>query len=212
VISRGIDRTAEEIGRALNKVPILISSGSKQITELPSGKRVVLATAGSEPDGEYSAVILLDGERIFNRPSLRSEELAKFLWFKLLCLASTDAEVFISLPNNHPLVQSVLRNESSYGSIDLLKERKLAKLPPYHRIAVIEGKNSEISKFAENLWSKSDFEIIGPIPLQSDLSRLIVRSPLEQASNLVDLLDDVVKVQSIKGREIFKVRLDQFDI
>jgi primosomal protein N' (replication factor Y) len=212
VISRGIDRTAEEIGRALNKVPILISSGSKQITELPSGKHVVLATAGSEPDGEYSAVILLDGERIFNRPSLRSEELAKFLWFKLLCLASTDAEVFLSLPNNHPLVQSVLRNESSYGSIDLLKERKLAKLPPYYRIAVIEGKNSEISKFAENLWSKSDFEITGPIPSNSDLSRLIVRSPLEQASNLVDLLDDVVKVKSIKGREIFKVRFDQFDI
>jgi primosomal protein N' (replication factor Y) len=212
VIAKGIDRTAEEIGRALNKAPILISSGSKQITELPSGNHVVLATAGSEPDGEYSGVILLDGERVFNRPSLRSEELARLLWFSLLCRASAEAEVFLSLPNNHPLVQSVLRNDSSYGSNLSLKERKLAKLPPYYRIAVIEGKNSEISKFAENLRGKSEYEITGPITLRGELSRLIVRSPLEQASNLVDLLDDIVKIQSIKARQVFKVRFDQFDI
>jgi primosomal protein N' (replication factor Y) len=212
VISKGIDRTAEEIGRILNKVPILISSGGKQITQVPSGKHVVLATAGSEPEGAYSAVILLDGERIFNRTSLRSEELAKFLWFNLLGKATADAEVFLSLPNNHPLVQSVLRNDSSYGLKHLLKERKLAKLPPFYRIAVIEGKSSEISRFAENLRGSSEYEITGPIVLSSSLSRLIVRAALEQASNLVDLLDDVVKLQSIKGREIFRVRFDPFDI
>ena len=48
--------------------------------------------------------------------------------------------------------------------------------------------------------------------LKNDFSKLIIRSPLEQASELVDLLDDVVKVQSIKGKGIFKVRFDQFDI
>jgi hypothetical protein len=77
---------------------------------------------------------------------------------------------------------------------------------------VIEGKNSEISKFAENLKAKSEYQITGPITLKGELSRLIVRSPLEKASNLVDLLDDVVKIQSIKARQVFKVRFDQFDI
>jgi primosomal protein N' len=155
---------------------------------------------------------MLDGERIFNRPTLRSEELAKHLWFSLLCKASSEAEIFMSLQNNHPLVQSILRNDSSYLAKNQLKERKQSKLPPYYRVASVEGRKAEISKFAENLRSSSLYEVTGPLVLKNDFSKLIIRSPLEQASELVDLLDDVVKVQSIKGKGIFKVRLDQFDI
>jgi primosomal protein N' (replication factor Y) len=212
VISKGIDRTAEEIGKALSKASILISSGTKQIDHLPDGRHVILATAGSEPNGEYSAVVMLDGERIFNRPTLRSEELAKHLWFSLLCKASSQAEIFMSLQNNHPLVQSILRNDSSYLAKNQLKERKQSKLPPYYRVASVEGRKADISKFAENLRSSSVYEVTGPMVLKNDFSKLIIRSPLEQASELVDLLDDVVKVQSIKGKGIFKVRFDQFDI
>ena len=212
VISKGIDRTAEEIGKALSKASILISSGTKQIDHLPDGRHVILATAGSEPNGEYSAVVMLDGERIFNRPTLRSEELAKHLWFSLLCKASSEAEIFMSLQNNHPLVQSILRNDSSYLAKNQLKERKQSKLPPYYRVASVEGRKADISKFAENLRSSSVYEVTGPMVLKNDFSKLIIRSPLEQASELVDLLDDVVKVQSIKGKGIFKVRFDQFDI
>jgi primosomal protein N' (replication factor Y) len=212
VISKGIDRTAEEIGKALSKASILISSGTKQIDHLPDGRHVILATAGSEPNGEYSAVVMLDGERIFNRPTLRSEELAKHLWFSLLCKANSEAEIFMSLQNNHPLVQSILRNDSSYLAKNQLKERKQSKLPPYYRVASVEGRKADISKFAENLRSSSVYEVTGPMVLKNDFSKLIIRSPLEQASELVDLLDDVVKVQSIKGKGIFKVRFDQFDI
>jgi len=212
VISKGIDRTAEEIGRALSKTSILISSGSKQIEVVPSGRHVVISTPGSEPLGEFAGVFLLDGERIFNRPTLRSEELAGFLWWNLIGKASLNAEIFLSLPNNHPLIQSILRRDPSYLASHQLVERKNAKMPPYFRIASVEGDSIDISKFAENLRSSTNYEITGPMLLNKTVSRLIIRATLERGSELVDLLDDVVKIQSIKGKGIFKIRFDQFDI
>jgi hypothetical protein len=70
----------------------------------------------------------------------------------------------------------------------------------------------EISKFAENLKSKKDYEITGPVKLEGGQSKLIIRVKLERGSKLVDLLDDVSKIQGLKGRQIFKIRIDPYDI
>ena len=212
VISKGIDRNAEEIGRAVPKTSILISSGIKQIAELPNGNHIVLATAGSEPDARYMSLVLLDGERIFNRPSLRSEEFARFQWFSSLCKVLPRGEVFVSLPNHHPVVQSMLKADASSGVTLELISRERAKLPPFYRVATVSGLNLEISKFAENLRTDKDYEITGPIKIDISQSKLIIRVKLEEGGNLVDLLDDVSKVQGVKGRQIFKIRIDPYDI
>ena len=212
VISKGIDRNAEEIGRAIPKASILISSGSKQIADLPNGKHVVLATAGSEPNGRYSSLVLLDGERMFSRPSLRAEEFAKFQWFSSLCKVLPNSEVFVTLQNHHPVVQSMLKADSNSGASLELINREKAKLPPFYRVAVIIGSNLEISKFAENLRSSKDYEITGPVKFDQNQSKLIIRVKLEEGGNLVDLLDDVSKIQGVKGRQIFKIRVDPYDI
>jgi primosomal protein N' (replication factor Y) (superfamily II helicase) len=212
VISKGIDRNAEEIGRAIPKASILISSGSKQIADLPNGKHVVLATAGSEPNGRYSSLVLLDGERMFSRPSLRAEEFAKFQWFSSFCKVLPNSEVFVTLQNHHPVVQSMLKADSNSGASLELINREKAKLPPFYRVAVIIGSNLEISKFAENLRSSKDYEITGPVKFDQNQSKLIIRVKLEEGGNLVDLLDDVSKIQGVKGRQIFKIRVDPYDI
>ena len=212
VISKGIDRNAEEIGRAIPKASILISSGSKQIADLPNGKHVVLATAGSEPNGRYSSLVLLDGERMFSRPSLRAEEFAKFQWFSSLCKVLPNSEVFVTLQNHHPVVQSMLKADSNSGASLELINREKAKLPPFYRVVVIIGSNLEISKFAENLRSSKDYEITGPVKFDQNQSKLIIRVKLEEGGNLVDLLDDVSKIQGVKGRQIFKIRVDPYDI
>ncbi len=212
VISKGIDRNAEEIGRAVPKASILISSGSKQIRELPNGKHVVLATSGSEPNATYTGLVLLDGERMFNRPSLRSEEFAKFQWFSSLCKVSANGEVFVTLQNHHPVVQSMLKADSNSGASLELISREKAKLPPYYRVATIIGSSTDISKFAENLRSNKDYEITGPVKFDPNQSKLIIRVTLEEGANLVDLLDDVSKIQGVKGRQIFKIRVDPYDI
>lgn len=212
VISKGIERLAEEIGRALPKIPLLVSSGTKQIRLMPKGNHIVLATAGSEPQDLYAAVILFDGERIVNRPFLRSEELARHTWFSILNRSLDLAEVFISLPNKHPLTQSLLRSDSSYLVKQILKERKTAKLPPFFRMAVVTGIKKDISKFSENLKSATTYEVNGPIDIDSSNSKLIIRASLEESSKFVDMLDDVVRLQGLKGKSVFQIRLDPFDL
>ena len=212
VIAKGIERTAEEIGRAIPKIAILVSSGNKQISSVPSGRHIVVSTAGSEPNGVYSSVVMLDGEKIFNRPSLRAEELAKFHWFSLLSKASNSAEIFLSLPNHHPSVQCLLRGDSLANAASELNSRDKAKLPPFYRVAVVIGDKPEISKFAENLRNDRTYEITGPITIDSYQSKLLIRVKLAEGSLLVDLLDDVVKVQALKRRKIFSIRFDPFDL
>jgi hypothetical protein len=43
-------------------------------------------------------------------------------------------------------------------------------------------------------------------------SKLLIRVESSGGSDLVDLLDDVVKIQGVKGKKIFKVRLDPYDL
>jgi len=212
VIAKGIERTAEEIGWAIPKIAILVSSGNKQISSVPSGRHIVVSTAGSEPNGVYASVVMLDGEKIFNRPSLRAEELAKFHWFSLLSKASNSAEIFLSLPNHHPAVQCLLRGDSLANAATELNSRDKAKLPPFYRVAVVIGDKPEISKFAENLRNDKTYEITGPITIDSYQSKLLIRVKLAEGSLLVDLLDDVIKVQALKRRKIFSIRFDPFDL
>lgn len=212
VIAKGIERTAEEIGRAIPKIAILVSSGNKQISSVPSGRHIVVSTAGSEPNGVYSSIVMLDGEKIFNRPSLRAEELAKFHWFSLLSKASNSAEIFLSLPNHHPSVQCLLKGDSLANAASELSSRDKAKLPPFYRVAVVVGDKPEISKFAENLRNDKTYEITGPITIDSYQSKLLIRVKLAEGSLLVDLLDDVIKVQALKRRRIFSIRFDPFDL
>ena len=212
VIAKGIERTAEEIGRAIPKIAILVSSGNKQISSVPSGRHIVVSTAGSEPNGVFSSVVMLDGEKIFNRPSLRAEELAKFHWFSLLSKGSNSAEIFLSLPNHHPSVQCLLRGDSLANAASELNSRDKAKLPPFYRVAVVIGDKPEISKFAENLRNDKTYEITGPITIDSYQSKLLIRVKLAEGSLLVDLLDDVIKVQALKRRKIFSIRFDPFDL
>jgi primosomal protein N' len=123
-----------------------------------------------------------------------------------------NGEVFVTLQNHHPVVQSMLRaDSSSRTSLDLINREK-AKLPPYYRVATIIGTNIEISKFAENLRANKDYEITGPVKLEPGQSKLIIRVTLEHGAELIDLLDDVSKIQGLKGRQIFKIRVDPYDI
>ena len=212
VISKGIDRNAEEIGRAVPKTSILISSGAKQIQALPSGRHIVLATAGSEPDALYSGIVFLDGERLFNRPSLRAEEIARLNWFSMLCRVNASSEVYLSLPNAHPVVQSILRFDSQAAAVIELRNREMAKLPPFYRVAVVSGYGAEISKFAANLKAGEVYEVTGPIDIENGEKKIIIRTSLSNGQQLVDLLDDVTKVQGMKNRTIFKIRFDPYDL
>ena len=57
--ARGVDRTAEELGRAFPRVPVHASSAQHMLGSVPPGPSLVVATVGAEPatpDG-YAAAL-----------------------------------------------------------------------------------------------------------------------------------------------------------
>jgi primosomal protein N' (replication factor Y) len=210
VIGKGIDRTAEEIGKAVPGIKVIISK-KDQVTSIdPDQNQIVISTRGCEPFSLYSAVVLLDCERIYNQATLRAEEEAKHSWFDLLARVKDGGDFYISLANNHPATQQLIRKQNF--NEDDLRQREESHLPPFYRTATIKGESHELSKFASNLRSNYPFLLSGPIRIDDLKSYLIVRADTVSAPTLVQLLDDVVKVQGVKGRPIFDIRFDTYNL
>jgi primosomal protein N' (replication factor Y) len=210
VIGKGIDRTAEEIGRAVPGTKIMISN-KDQVTSIdPDQNQIVISTRGCEPFLLYSAVVLLDCERIYNQATLRAEEETKHSWFDLLARVKDGGDFYISLANNHPATQQLMRKQN-FNENDL-RQREESHLPPFYRTVTIKGESHELSKFASNLRSNYQFLLSGPIRIDDLKSYLIVRADTVSAPTLVQLLDDVVKVQGVKGRPIFDIRFDTYNL
>lgn len=210
VINRGIDRTAEEIGKAVNGVKIMISKKDQIASLDPSMNQVVISTRGSEPVALYATIVLLDCERIYNQATLRAEEEAKHQWFDLRTRVIDGGDLYISLANNHPATQQLLRGQS-YNEEEL-RQREQSSLPPFFRTVLIRGESHELAKFAKNLKTEYSFLISSPIAIDELKSYLIVRAEIASAPVLVGLLDDVVKVQGVKGRSIFDIRFDTYNL
>jgi primosomal protein N' (replication factor Y) len=210
VIAKGIDRSAEEIGKAVPGIKVMISKKDQLISLDPDQNQIVISTRGCEPFSLYSAVVLLDCERIYNQATLRAEEEAKHSWFDLLARVKDGGDFYISLVNNHPATQQLLRKQSF--NEDDLRQREESHLPPFYRTVTIKGESHELSKFASNLRSNYPFLLSGPIKIDDLKSYLIVRADTVSAPTLVQLLDDVVKVQGVKGRPIFDIRFDTYNL
>ena len=118
--------------------------------------------------------------------------------------------MFISFPNNHPVTQQLLKRQN-FNDVDL-KNRLESKLPPYFRCAIVSGPKKDISTFAQNLKTEHSYLISGPIQISADESYVVIRFEYSESSIVVELLDDIVKVQGVKGKDIFDVRFDPYEL
>src|SRR5690606_19576796 len=93
----GVQRTAEDLGPAFPDVPVIVSDGERPEVEVDDRSALVIATRGAEPlaAGGYRAVLLLDGERMLARESLRVAEDCLRWWANAASLAAADAPVFL---------------------------------------------------------------------------------------------------------------------
>ena len=210
VISKGLDRTAEEIARAIPSAQVIKSTSENPSPELQSKGQVFVSSRGAEPITNYSAVILLDGEKLFNQPHLRSEEILKHSWFDLMSRIINGGAIYISLLNNHPLTQQLLLKQSA--SISSLRDRKEAKLPPYYRICKVVGKLTPLSAFAENIKKSGGYILSNLTPIGTDSYKLIIRVAVNKAPELVEIMQDIVRMQGVKGKPIFEYRFDPYDL
>jgi len=214
-VSKGVEKRAEDYGRSFPRTRVLSSTGQNPETEVPTENSLVVVTPGMEPQGEYAALLLMDGDQLFSRTGLRSDEQSELFWGSALTKLSDGGVVYVSLPSAHPITQSIIRNSFTKYHLERISQRASAFLPPIFRMAVVEGKPSETAhlfEYLSNLEGEVDLHILGPIDLPAGISRVVIKFDVNANSQIVRRLYEYNRIRSLQGQIPLRVRVDPFDL
>jgi primosomal protein N' (replication factor Y) len=136
----GASRTAEELGKAFPGVRIIVADGERSIQAVDAKPAIVIATRGAEPvaAGGYRAVLLLDGDRMVARESLRVGEDCLRWWSDAAALAADDAPVVLVGVGGSLASALVTGTQADYARQELHDRREL-RFPPAIRVATLQG-------------------------------------------------------------------------
>ncbi|TPX01018.1 primosomal protein N', partial [Schumannella luteola] len=107
---------------------------------------LVVATRGAEPiaAGGYRAVLLLDGERMVARESLRIAEDCLRWWSGAAALAADDATVFLVGVGGRLASALATGGVTAFARAELADRRAL-RFPPATRTATLDGVPDAVS-------------------------------------------------------------------
>ncbi len=136
----GSVRTADELGRAFPGTRVIVSDGERPLLEVDDKPALVIATRGAEPFAPhgYRAVLLLDGERMLARESLRVAEDCLRWWSDAAALAADDAGIVlvgVGGALGHALAGW---NQPDFARTEYAGRRDL-RFPPAVRMATLQG-------------------------------------------------------------------------
>jgi primosomal protein N' (replication factor Y) len=136
----GTRRTAEDLGRAFPGVKVVVSDGDRPLLDIDARPALVIATRGAEPlaAGGYRAVLLLDGERMVARESLRVGEDVLRWWSDAAALAADDATVLLVGVGGSVASALATWSHPDYARAELADRRAL-RFPPSVRTATLQG-------------------------------------------------------------------------
>src|SRR5690606_7790925 len=144
---QGTVRTAEDLGRAFPGVRVIVADGERPVLTVPHAPALVVATRGAEPiaDGGYSAVLLLDGERMLARESLRVAEDCVRWWANAVALAAPGApSVLVGVGG--PLATAMATWRLSGFVARELDDRRRLRFPPAVRVATVTGSPAAVER------------------------------------------------------------------
>jgi primosomal protein N' (replication factor Y) len=136
----GSQRTADELGRAFPGTRVIVSDGERSLLEVDSRPALVIATRGAEPiaAGGYGAVLLLDGERMVARESLRVGEDVLRWWSDAAALAADDGTIVLVGVGGALATALTTWNQADYARLELA-DRRILGFPPAVRMATLQG-------------------------------------------------------------------------
>lgn len=171
----GSTRTAEELGRAFPGIPVVSSAGEHIVDDVGEAPAVVVATPGAEPVAAtgYAAVILLDGNALLGRESLRAGEEARRRWFSAAVLARPAAlgGTVVITGDDDVAVGHLVRWDPAGAAARELAERQELGLPPAVRFAVLTGSREAVLHFLEGMDLDGVARVVGPSPVPPDVRR-----------------------------------------
>lgn len=173
---QGATRTAEDLGRAFPGVRVIISDGERTLLEVGSDPALVVATRGAEPvaAGGYRAVLLLDGERMLARESLRVGEDCLRWWCNASALAAVGAPVVLVGVGGALAAALVGWHPHSYASAELADRRRL-RFPPAVRVATVTGDPAPVDAALAAIADIEGVDVLGPVEVDAGSMRAIVR-------------------------------------
>jgi len=148
----GSTRTAVELGKAFPGARVIVSDGERPLLEVDERPALVVATRGAEPfaPNGYSAVLLLDGERMLARESLRVAEDCLRWWSDATALAADGAPVVlvgVGGPLGHALAGW---RQPDFARSEYESRREL-RFPPAVRVASLQGDPDAVAEAVAGL-------------------------------------------------------------
>lgn len=212
-IGYGVGRTISELGKAFPGARVIQADGDHPVTSVSKAPALVVATRGAEPvaEGGYSAVLLLDGQSMLQRPSLNAMTETIEGWEWALSLLRNGAQAFIT-DIDGPIVSSFASGMYEELLGRELTHRQELNLPPAAKLAVVEADAATVEKVLKVVASNTPrVSILGPVSGPGLSSRVIVTSSYQDAQTLARELRALVVAQSVtrkKGSSRMKVSFD----
>lgn len=195
----GSMRTAEELGRAFPGTRVIVSDGDRPLLEVDDRPALVIATRGAEPfaPGGYRAVLLLDGERMLARESLRVAEDCLRWWSDAAALAADDAGVVL-VGIGGALGRALAGwNQPEFARAEYAGRREL-RFPPAVRIATLQGAPDAVAEALTHLPPAA--EVLGTT-LSAGRSRAILRFEYRDGSAIAESVRAEVLRQASRRRK-----------
>lgn len=173
---QGSARTAEDLGRAFPGVPIVLADGEHPVTAVSDRPALVVATRSAEPvaDGGYRAVLLLDGERMLARESLRVAEDCLRWWANAAALAAPGAPILLVGVSGSIATALATWRLAEYARAELADRARL-RFPPAVRVATVSGVTADVERALAALPRDEGIDWLGPTGVADGTVRAIVR-------------------------------------
>lgn len=206
----GSELTAERLGRAFPRIPLIHSNAQHPVTEvLDRRSRLVIATPGSEPptEGGYELVVVLDPQAIASRPELWAPEEALRRWMNAFSLLSPRGEGIIDGSVEPLLAQSLIRWDPTVLVEHLLHERFELSFFPAATIVALRGESHDVHAVVARLSA----EVLGThvtSPADEDSPeqvRTLIRASKEDTPTLLEALARVQQERSSRKLPVIKM-------
>ncbi|TCC30077.1 primosomal protein N' [Kribbella speibonae] len=203
----GARRTAEELGRAFPGIVVRTSGGDNVLDVVPDAPALVVSTPGAEPvaEGGYSAALLLDTWLMLARPDLRAAEEAVRRWFNAAALVRPASAggmvILVGDPSALPLQAIVRWSPEGYAAREI-EERRTARLAPAAKLAELTGPaesvNDLVMRLRDLMPPSAGLEVLGPVDLDDETVRAVVRTPRAHGTTLVRSLKESQSARTTK--------------
>ena len=173
-IGQGTVRTAEDLGRAFPGVRVILADGDHPVQTVGPEPTLVIATRGAEPiaSGGYRAVLLLDGENMVARESLRVGEDCLRWWSNAIALSAAGAPCVLVGVGGALASALATWRLPDYARAELDDRRRL-RFPPAVRVATVTGTADAVASAVAKAVQIGKTDALGPVDTEDGVRAMV---------------------------------------